>query len=265
METLRWPQRVWLVLLYCPEVALKVTLAAPAPAASAAKKEAAPAAKPWQQNSTKRATTTATTAKKGGKDDEGGPASHTRSSANKTAAAAKGKTPTSAANAKGAKKDEELPEEEVKNLYDGVPLDDEPKDGDEQPLSKEDQPLPRRFPSEGPNKELIEMIEREMLTKTPNVHWEDIAGLEVAKGLLEEAVVLPLLRPDFFRGIRRPWKGVLMFGPPGTGKTLLAKAVATGTHFSQRHRSPSVLMSSHRVQDDILQHHCDVIGVEMAR
>ncbi len=64
----------------------------------------------------------------------------------------------------------------------------------------------------------------------PNIHWDDIADLQEAKRLLEEAVVLPLWMPDFFKGIRRPWKGVLMVGPPGTGKTMLAKV---------RHLSPS--------------------------
>lgn len=56
--------------------------------------------------------------------------------------------------------------------------------------------------------------------------WSAIAGLEDVKVLLQEATVLPLLRPDLFRGARQPPRGVLLFGPPGTGKTLLARAVA---------------------------------------
>lgn len=81
--------------------------------------------------------------------------------------------------------------------------------------------------------ELADQLEQEVLEESPNVQWDDIAGVPEAKRLLKEAVVLPLWMPDFFKGIRRPWKGVLMFGPPGTGKTLLAKAVATecGTTF----------------------------------
>ena len=71
---------------------------------------------------------------------------------------------------------------------------------------------------------LIEAIERDMLTESVNVHWDDVAGLSVAKQLLEEAVVLPLWIPNYFKGIRRPWKGVLMFGPPGTGKTMLRES-----------------------------------------
>ncbi|XP_016456600.1 katanin p60 ATPase-containing subunit A1-like [Nicotiana tabacum] len=86
---------------------------------------------------------------------------------------------------------------------------------------------------EGPDADLAAMLERDVLDSTPGVRWDDVAGLSEAKRLLEEAVVLPLWMPDYFQGIRRPWKGVLMFGPPGTGKTLLAKAVATecGTTF----------------------------------
>ncbi|CAK9229323.1 unnamed protein product [Sphagnum jensenii] len=91
----------------------------------------------------------------------------------------------------------------------------------------------RKGKYEGPDADLAAMLERDVLETSPGVRWEHIAGLTEAKRLLEEAVVLPLWMPEYFQGIRRPWKGVLMFGPPGTGKTLLAKAVATecGTTF----------------------------------
>ena len=79
----------------------------------------------------------------------------------------------------------------------------------------------------GPDSELINKIEQGMMLKNPNVNFDDIAGLDETKKLLQEAVLLPILMPDYFRGIRRPWKGVCMFGPPGTGKTMLAKAVAS--------------------------------------
>jgi len=71
------------------------------------------------------------------------------------------------------------------------------------------------------------MLERDVIDKNPKVSFEDIAELDDAKQTLQEAVLLPILMPEYFKGIRRPWKGVLMFGPPGTGKTMLAKAVAT--------------------------------------
>ncbi|EPS62903.1 hypothetical protein M569_11885 [Genlisea aurea] len=96
-----------------------------------------------------------------------------------------------------------------------------------------DEGKPRKVQYEGPDADLAAMLERDVLDSSPGVRWDDVAGLSEAKRLLEEAVVLPLWMPEYFQGIRRPWKGVLMFGPPGTGKTLLAKAVATecGTTF----------------------------------
>jgi katanin p60 ATPase-containing subunit A1 len=94
--------------------------------------------------------------------------------------------------------------------------------------------------------ELIEGIERDIVEGKVNVRWESIAGLNEAKHLLQEAVVLPLWMPDYFKGIRRPWKGVLLFGPPGTGKTMLAKAVASECNTTFFNVSASTLSSKWR-------------------
>jgi SpoVK/Ycf46/Vps4 family AAA+-type ATPase len=70
-------------------------------------------------------------------------------------------------------------------------------------------------------------IFNEIVVQGDEVHWDDVAGLEIAKNALKEAVVYPFLRPDLFMGLREPARGMLLFGPPGTGKTMLARAVAT--------------------------------------
>ena len=65
---------------------------------------------------------------------------------------------------------------------------------------------------------MVEQIERDMIHASDNtnaatvVQYNQIAGHTEAKRLLQEAIVMPMLVPELFNGIRQPWKGVLLFG-----------------------------------------------------
>ncbi|GAB7361383.1 hypothetical protein MBLNU230_g1438t1 [Neophaeotheca triangularis] len=116
---------------------------------------------------------------------------------------------------------------------DDSPDDNENPDGSSQQTPTEEEEFDARAKKilnnlpKGVDASAAKQIFNEIVIKGDQVHWDDVAGLEIAKSALKETVVYPFLRPDLFMGLREPARGMLLFGPPGTGKTMLARAVAT--------------------------------------
>ena len=51
---------------------------------------------------------------------------------------------------------------------------------------------------------MVELIENEIMERQLKITWNDIAGLEFAKKMIQEVIIWPMLRPDLFKGIRSP-------------------------------------------------------------
>ena len=63
--------------------------------------------------------------------------------------------------------------------------------------------------------------------KNNKITFKDIAGLEQAKNIFKEKVILPFEHPDLFEKFNKKiGGGILLYGLPGTGKTLFAEAAS---------------------------------------
>lgn len=70
-------------------------------------------------------------------------------------------------------------------------------------------------------------IERERVSTTKLVSWEDIGGMRSQVMKIRETIEGPMMNQELAleMGVE-PIKGILLYGPPGCGKTMIAKAIA---------------------------------------
>jgi len=70
--------------------------------------------------------------------------------------------------------------------------------------------------------------DRWIVTRSPGVSMDDVAGLDDVKGIIRRRVIYPFQHPEVSAKYRKAaGGGVLLYGPPGTGKTMMAKAIAS--------------------------------------
>ncbi|KAK3134734.1 hypothetical protein QOZ80_5BG0410040 [Eleusine coracana subsp. coracana] len=119
------------------------------------------------------------------------------------------------------------------------------------PVKDGDGPLPPPKP-EIPDNEFEKRIRPEVIPASEiGVTFDDIGALDDIKESLQELVMLPLRRPDLFKGgLLKPCRGILLFGPPGTGKTMLAKAIANDAGASFINVSMSTITSKWFGEDE---------------
>ncbi|XP_057473254.1 uncharacterized protein LOC130761723 isoform X1 [Actinidia eriantha] len=103
-----------------------------------------------------------------------------------------------------------------------------------------------------PDNEFEKRIRPEVIPANEiGVTFADIGALDEIKESLQELVMLPLRRPDLFKGgLLKPCRGILLFGPPGTGKTMLAKAIANEAGASFINVSMSTITSKWFGEDE---------------
>ncbi|PKA54460.1 Katanin p60 ATPase-containing subunit A1 [Apostasia shenzhenica] len=112
--------------------------------------------------------------------------------------------------------------------------------------------LPPKVPEVPPDNEFEKRIRPEVIPASEiGVTFDNIGALDDIKESLEELVMLPLRRPDLFKGgLLKPCRGILLFGPPGTGKTMLAKAIANEAGASFINVSMSTITSKWFGEDE---------------
>ncbi|XP_022995379.1 uncharacterized protein LOC111490945 isoform X2 [Cucurbita maxima] len=111
---------------------------------------------------------------------------------------------------------------------------------------------PQKAPEVFPDNEFEKRIRPEVIPANDiGVTFADIGSLDEIKESLQELVMLPLRRPDLFKGgLLKPCRGILLFGPPGTGKTMLAKAIANEAGASFINVSMSTITSKWFGEDE---------------